>query len=376
MSVTKRPVNGKITWVADFSVTLNGKRMYRKRKVCSSKKEAQFYENAFLEEYNAKSINNKTRAAETTIKENYIEFASTVYDNKDTRKGVLSKYNNYLDGFYKDAKLDYINKNSMAKLRVYISELKDKKGLDISDKLKETIWQKNKTFINWLKVTDRIEAKDYFIGLKRFCDLHKTHKKQTWDIEEFMKFINVVEDPVEKLYFFGLFTLGTRKSELNNLRFSDIDELSRTFTVQMQYKDKSHGETKLKTDESVRTLPLSQVFLDMANNIKDDLIGKGVTNVEDLHVFINAKGNVLPRETVRRHFKEYIQKAGIVDIRLHDLRGSFATRMISETGNIELVRLLMGHSDARTTMAYITPNKRDYDKVRELNEIAIDYKNE
>ena len=43
--------------------------------------------------------------------------------------------------------------------------------------------------------------------------------------------------------------------------------------------------------------------------------------------------------------------------------------MIDETGNLELVRQLLGHSDIRTTMAYITPSKKAKDRVRELNEI-------
>ena len=89
-----------------------------------------------------------------------------------------------------------------------------------------------------------------------------------------------------------------------------------------------------------------------------------------MYIYVNESNEIIPRETMRRHFKEYLKKAGLSpDYRIHDLRGSFATRMIDETGNLELVRQLLGHSDIRTTMAYIIPSKKAKDRVRELNEI-------
>ena len=53
-----------------------------------------------------------------------------------------------------------------------------KEGNDITLVLKESIWEKNKTFIKWLIDTEKIPAYNYFVGLKRFCDLHKRHAKK------------------------------------------------------------------------------------------------------------------------------------------------------------------------------------------------------
>ena len=372
MSASQRTIRGKTKWVADYRVTEKGT-VRRVRKICDSKREAKFLESEHLD--HSDSSNKKTNYLKFKIKDCYMKFAEVQYDNIDTRKGVISKYNNYLADFYLDHNLSFIKKNTMEDLRIYINGIMDKDGNYITLTLKESIWEKNKTFIKWLIDTEKIPAYNYFVGLKRFCDLHKRHAKKTWENEHFTKFFSVIDDPVERAYFLGLFTLGVRKSELNNMKYKDIDIISKTFSISMQYINKSHGETKLKTDNSIRTVPITDMFLDMINVLKKDLESKGIPDVSNQYVFLNQKGNVITQETVRRHFKEYIKKSGVPDIRIHDLRGSFATRMISETGNLELVRQLLGHSDVRTTMAYITPSKRDFDKIRKLNEIeglAID----
>ena len=371
MSVSQRTIRGKSKWVADYRVTENGE-VHRVRKICSSKREAKFLESEHINR--SDSSKKQIHYLNLRIKDCYMKFAEVQYDNIDTRKGVISKYNNYLDKFYLNHDLSFIKKNTMEDLRIFINGIKDKEGNDITLVLKESIWEKNKTFIKWLIDTEKIPAYNYFVGLKRFCDLHKRHAKKTWENEHFTKFFSVIDDPVERAYFLGLFTLGVRKSELNNMKYKDIDYITKTYSINTQYINKSHGKTRLKTDSSMRKVPVTDLFVEMVKSLEKELKSKGVQDVGNVHVFLNEKGNVIPKETIRRHFKEYIRKAGVPEIRIHDLRGSFATRMISETGNIELVRQLLGHSDVRTTIGYISPSRKDFDKIRELNK--IDFKND
>lgn len=46
------------------------------------------------------------------------------------------------------------------------------------------------------------------------------------------------------------------------------------------------------------------------------------------------------------------QKAGIGELTPHDLRRTFVTRLLSSTGDINLVRNLVGHADVKTTSRY------------------------
>lgn len=51
-------------------------------------------------------------------------------------------------------------------------------------------------------------------------------------------------------------------------------------------------------------------------------------------------------------FRAALAAAGIDDFRFHDLRHSFATRLLRATGNLKLVSRLLGHAGIETTMRY------------------------
>ena len=367
--VYKVKVRGKDKYVCDIK---NDFLNTRERKYFNKKYEAEEYYKKYFKELN--TVKAKVSGdPKSLIKDRFMEFASINYDNIDTRKGFISKYNNYLDDFYGNKTIECINPKLMENLRLYISGIKNNDGNVISSTLKEAIWEKNKTFITWLKNKEEIPTSyDYFVGLKNFCNLHKQHTKKCMELDDFIKFVNCVDNLVEKTYFTGLFTLGTRKSEQNNLRFKDVKEMEGEISIEAQYIDKTHGETVLKTDDSRRLVPINKTFFTMVEILRNKRKKYGLSDedVDNMYIYLNDKGNVIPKETMRRHYKIYLKKAKLSpNYRLHDLRGSFATRMIDETGNLELVRQLLGHADIRTTMAYITPSKKAKDKVRELNEI-------
>jgi integrase len=51
-------------------------------------------------------------------------------------------------------------------------------------------------------------------------------------------------------------------------------------------------------------------------------------------------------------FREALAAAEIRDFRFHDLRHTFATRLLRQTGNLKLVSRLLGHADVTTTTRY------------------------
>uniref|UniRef100_UPI0037511B05 tyrosine-type recombinase/integrase n=1 Tax=Cypionkella sp. TaxID=2811411 RepID=UPI0037511B05 len=50
--------------------------------------------------------------------------------------------------------------------------------------------------------------------------------------------------------------------------------------------------------------------------------------------------------------KAAMTEAGIEDFRFHDLRHTFASRLLRLTGNLKLVSRLLGHTQIETTMRY------------------------
>lgn len=74
--------------------------------------------------------------------------------------------------------------------------------------------------------------------------------------------------------------------------------------------------------------------------------------------YINHKAKGQPRHRITaggglaEKFREALDAAEITDFRFHDLRHTFATRLLRQTGNLKLVSRLLGHSQIETTMRY------------------------
>lgn len=68
-------------------------------------------------------------------------------------------------------------------------------------------------------------------------------------------------------------------------------------------------------------------------------------------VFVSYKGEPISRQGVWKRFKEMKINSGI-DSKIHTLRHSFATHLISHGADLRAVQELLGHSDLATTQIY------------------------
>jgi integrase len=77
-------------------------------------------------------------------------------------------------------------------------------------------------------------------------------------------------------------------------------------------------------------------------------------------VFPNAIGGLMsPKHFVERNFKKALAKAGLPDIRFHDLRHTAATILLSHGVNIKVVSEMLGHADVAITLrtyAHVIPH--------------------
>ena len=81
-------------------------------------------------------------------------------------------------------------------------------------------------------------------------------------------------------------------------------------------------------------------------------------------VFVNYKGEPISRKGVWKRFKELEALTGI-DCKVHALRHSFATHLLSGGADLRSVQALLGHSDLATTQIYTHVSDdelRDYHK--------------
>jgi len=133
---------------------------------------------------------------------------------------------------------------------------------------------------------------------------------------------------------------GLRQSELFNLHWRDIDFATGLILV----ADSKNGESRhVPMDETVRALLASTPWRQGAGS----------------WVFSNSNGERL--RDIRCGFQNAVRRAGLTDVRFHDLRHTFASHWVQGGGNLYLLKSLMGHKTITITERYshLSPDKRE-----------------
>ena len=76
----------------------------------------------------------------------------------------------------------------------------------------------------------------------------------------------------------------------------------------------------------------------------------GNTYHDDGYVCAKEDGTVIKPAYLSRKFKDLLKKAGLPEIRLHDLRHSAATNLLNMGFTIKDVSVWLGHADVTTTL--------------------------
>jgi integrase len=70
-------------------------------------------------------------------------------------------------------------------------------------------------------------------------------------------------------------------------------------------------------------------------------------------VFAGAAGGHLDSKNVRAEYKAALGRAGLRNLRFHDLRHTFGTRAVEQAESILELKEWMGHANVQTTMRYL-----------------------
>ncbi len=79
-------------------------------------------------------------------------------------------------------------------------------------------------------------------------------------------------------------------------------------------------------------------------------------------VFCNQYGSFLRPDRVRKQFQKLLAEAGLPYMRVHDLRHSAATLLISMGVPVKVVQEILGHSNISTTLniySHVLPGMQD-----------------
>jgi integrase len=125
---------------------------------------------------------------------------------------------------------------------------------------------------------------------------------------------------------------GFRKSELLSLRWENVDRRHRLIRVDAGYVKK----------QEVRSVPMNEV---LTQTLQDSTLSQPTGPV-----FRNRTGQ--PYRDPDSAFDTAVRRAGITDFTFHDLRHTFASRLVMAGVDLATVKELMGHKHIAMTLRY------------------------
>jgi integrase len=183
-----------------------------------------------------------------------------------------------------------------------------------------------------------------------------------------LKVAHETGDRLEALYVLAIHT-GLRQGELLGLKWDDVDLEDGSLQVRRTLTITKNGPlfTSPKTTGSRRSVKLTSHAIEAVRHHLERQLGEidrvGSLWSENGLIFASEMGESLNRHNLTRHsFKPLLKRAGLPQIRFHDLRHTCATLLLTRNVNPKIVSEMLGHSSIAITLdtySHVLPNMRD-----------------
>lgn len=182
----------------------------------------------------------------------------------------------------------------------------------------------------------------------------KRPEKQVLPMAEIPRFLRAIEgDSYEYPLKIVLWT-GMRQSELLGLTWEDVDLEKKQIHVRRQLQrlrnNREYAMLDTTKNGKQRMFGMPDFVCDWFREIQaqqqeDEKNSYGLWDNPENLVFTDSLGNHLIHDTMRAHFKAIVKDLGYPELRLHDLRHTFASIMLSQGGadNMQAVSNALGH---------------------------------
>jgi integrase len=190
-------------------------------------------------------------------------------------------------------------------------------------------------------------------------------------------------DEVESDYYYEfiafLLCSGLRTGEASALKWRDIDTKENQIHIRRTMTFDESGVMIIgdstKSDAGMRDIPLTPILKNILNRWKNKI---GKTSLDGT-IFVAVNGGYVYSGAVNRAIANALDrlKEKGVDIPIfaaHCLRDTYATRFLEETGDLQTLKTLLGHSSLAMTSdlyAHVLPNTKQ-EKAEKVNfDIAL-----
>lgn len=280
----------------------------------------------------------------------YINFCNYLMTKKGTSANTLSSYQRDLRQLmtYLQAKnIDAWTAVSDAELIRYFDSLKraNKSDATISRSMSTM-----RCFFKYL-VSKKIVSASPMAGIKGLKSEAKLPEILTSDEVELLLWqpdILTVKGIRDKAMLEVLYASGIRVSELLTLKITDVN-------LDVGYLMMNHHE------DNERIIPLYNLAVQALRNYLSESRPQLVESAKENTLFLNATGQPMTRQGFWKLVKHYTASAKIEkDITPKTLRHSFATHLLENGADINMVKDMMGHSSITSTKVYAKLLKNKY----------------
>jgi integrase len=154
--------------------------------------------------------------------------------------------------------------------------------------------------------------------------------------------------------------VGKRQAEASALTTDRIDWLRRTVRVDRQWSQ-VNGWAPPKTRASTRTVPVAAEVLEVLSHH----IAEHGTGPDGVLVHWGHGVGPMGHAAWARSMRLAVAGAGLADVRYHDLRHHYASKLIAAGCSVKAVQSALGHEKASTTLdcyGHLWPG--DEDRIR------------
>ncbi|MBN1273888.1 MAG: tyrosine-type recombinase/integrase [Candidatus Aminicenantes bacterium] len=319
---TRKTKQGKERWYIDYRDE-EGKRIQRIVKNAQSRDEAvialqQQVLSVFSREHNVKQKPKKTKFLD--FAEQYVEnYAKVNKRSWKTDECYLQGMMQYFSKYY----LDEITSLHIEKYKVY--RLKQNVRPSTVNRCLAILRKMFNLAVEWdlLKISPMRKIK--------FYSEKDNLKERILTKDEETRLLEESAEHLKPILIVALNT-GMRRGEILNLKWNQVDLKRKTIRVE---------ETK---SGKMR-------FISVNTPLLHELQKHQSTKSTSDYLFINPKTGK-PLTSVKTAFKAACRRAGIFNLRFHDLRHTFASRLVERGIDLITVKELLGHSSVKITERY------------------------
>ena len=364
-SYHKRKTKKCELWDCRFRVVEDGN--FVNKRLCGFKRksDAETAYRDYMASYESKP--ETQRVADNSL--TFVDLYSSFIEYKKTRvKGstlisLNTLFNGYILPAFGNKVVDKITKQDILKFQNELETNPDKLSFNYKTKIRQTLSALFNYGIMYFDI-----KKNPVKLVENFKNMEAPAEMQVWTLDEFITFASVIDNLKYKAYFSLLYLTGCRKNEATPLLWDDIDLVNNTINFNKTYTRKTdNGSFEItlpKSLSSIRKIGIPQ-------NLAKMLIEFKSVASENYYVFGT---DTPPTESpIQRAFERYIKRSELHAIRIHDLRHSHASYLISTGATIVAVAKRLGHSDIEQTLnTYAHFFKEDESKI--LDTLEFDFK--